>query len=185
MTPRHTLGILALIATSLGSVSGATLEKLTTDDLVQKSTDIVRAKVISASTSYRGTAGRGGMIYTHYTLQIVERWKGLDGVRMDLAVPGGTVGNIRQTFPGAPTLEPSIEYVFFLWTSRTGLTQIMGLSQGLLTEKVDASGATILYRNASAEPMVDSAGTPVTDSGFRLPLAAFRTTMQSYGLASK
>lgn len=185
MTPPRILPALAFVASSLFALRAATLERLSTSDLVQKSTDIVRAKVLGSTMSFRGTPGRGGVIYTHYTLQVVERWKGTTAARMDVAIPGGAVQNIRQTFPGAPGLDQNVEYVFFLWTSRSGLTQIMGLSQGLLAEKVDAAGATILYRNAANEPMVDSAGNPVSDSVFTMPLTAFRTTMLSYGLVGK
>ena len=173
------------VACALATVQAATLERLATADLVQKSTDVVRAKVLGYDTSFRGTPGRGGIVYTHYTVQVIERWKGTLAARMDVAVPGGSLGNVRQTFPGAPTLEQNVEYVFFLWTSRSGLTQIMGLSQGLMSEKVDARGETVLHRHASAEPMVDSSGQAVSDTSFSMSLSAFRSTMQSYGLVGK
>jgi hypothetical protein len=185
MSRPRILTICVLAACTLASLQAATLERLSTADLVQKSTDVVRAKVVGYDTRFRGTAGRGGILYTHYTVQVLERWKGDPAARMDVAVPGGTLQNVRQTFPGAPTLEQGVEYVFFLWTSRSGLTQIMGLSQGLLSEKVDAGGATVLCRNASSEPMVDSSGQAVSDTSLTMPLSAFRTTMQSYGLVGK
>ncbi len=174
-----------LAACTLATLQAATLERLSTADLVEKSTDVVRAKVLGYETRFRGTPGRGGILYTHYTVQVLERWKGNPAARMDVAVPGGSLHNVRQTFPGTPTLEQNVEYVFFLWTSRSGLTQIMGLSQGLLREKVDASGETVLRRNASAEPMVDSSGHSVSDTSFTMSLSAFRGTMQSYGLVGK
>ena len=152
-------------------------------DMVQKSTDIVRARVLATSASVRGTPGRG-IIYTHYKVQVLERWKGNGVSQMDVAVAGGSMQNIRQTFPGTPTLEQNSEYVLFLWTSRTGLTQIIGLSQGLMNEKVDASGETVLWRGASSEPMVDVSGNPVKDSPFTTNLNDFRATMHGYGLAA-
>ena len=182
--PRITVACV-LAACTLATLEAATLERLTTADLVQKSTDIVRAKVLGYDTSFRGTPGRGGILYTHYTVQVLERWKGNPAAQMDVAVPGGYLQNVRQTFPGAPTLDQNVEYVFFLWTSRSGLTQIMGLSQGLLIEKVDAGGDIVLSRNASSEPMVDSSGQAVSDTSFTMSLSAFRSTMQSYGLVGK
>jgi hypothetical protein len=160
----------------------ATLERLSMSDMVQKSMDIVRARVLGSSVSFRGTPGRG-IIYTHYTVQVIERWKGNTATQLDVAVPGGAVQNIRQSFPGSPTLAQNSEYVLFLWTSKTGLTQILGLSQGLMNEKVDASGNAVLWRGASDEPMVDGSGNSVTNSPFVTSLTEFRATMRNYGLA--
>ena len=125
------------------------------------------------------------MIYTHYAIQVLERWKGNAAATMDVAVPGGTVQNFRQTFPGAPTLNQNSEYVFYLWTGRSGLTQIIGLSQGLLNVEVNASGQTILARSAASEPMVDTSGKSVTDTAYSTSLSDFRTLMRSYGLVEK
>ena len=160
--------------------SAASLERLSMDDMVQKSTDIVRAHVVNSSESFRGRT-----IYTHYTLQVEERWKGNAVSQMDVAVPGGAVRNIRQTFPGAPVLNQGSEYVFFLWTSRSGLTLIIGLSQGLMNVNVDASGSTVLWRGAATEPMVDGSGNSVTDAPFSTSLPTFRTMMRGYGLVAK
>jgi hypothetical protein len=165
------------------AVQAATLERLTMDDMVQKSTAIVRARVLSSAASFRGTPlGRSGMIYTHYTVQVLEQWKGEAASRMDVAVPGGFAQGVRQSFPGAPVLALNSEYVLFLWTSRSGLTQILGLSQGLMGLRPDTSGKMLVSRNASREPMVDAAGRAVPDSGFNMSLAEFRETMSRYGL---
>jgi hypothetical protein len=126
------------------------------------------------------------MIYTHYSVQVLERWKGTSSSsRVDVAVPGGAVQKIRQTFPGAPALTQNAEYVFFLWTSPSGLTQILGLSQGLLNEQVDAGGSTQVVRGPTTEPILDSSGKPVTDSGFSMSLVEFRSLMSGYGLVGK
>ncbi len=164
-------------------IPAATLERLSMDDMVEKSTAIVRARVLSSSASFRGTpVGRSGMIYTHYTIQVLERWKGSTADRMDVAVPGGFAQGIRQMFPGTPTLQSSSEYVLFLWTSRSGLTQIIGLSQGLMSLRVDASGKSVVSRSASSEPMVDAEGRPITDRGLNMSLSEFRAAMGRYGL---
>jgi hypothetical protein len=183
---RVRLPIAIAIWTSLAGLGvAATLERLSMDDMVQKSTDIVRVRVLGSSPSYRGAAGRAATIYTHYTVQVEERWKGSAAQQMDVAVPGGTIQNVRQTFPGAPVLEQGSEYVLFLWTSPTGLTQIIGLSQGLLNLKVDASGSPLLRRGPVTETMVDALGNVVVDAPFSTTLTAFRTTMRGYGLVSK
>jgi hypothetical protein len=174
----------ALTASLAALVPAATLERLSTTDMVQQSTDIVRGRVLSSFTGIRGTPGRG-IIYTHYTVQVKERWKGNSGSTIDVAIPGGTAQNLQQTFPGTPTLTQNAEYVFYLWTGRSGITQIIGLSQGLLNVQVDASGQTVLWRGAASEPMVDTAGKSVTDTAYTTSLNDFRTTMRGFGLVDK
>ena len=163
----HRLFILALVlATAAGA---ATLQKLSLDEMIAQSTDIVRAKVGASSASFRGSANRAGMIYTHYTLTVSERYKGTGSTSLDVAVPGGTAQGYRQVFSGAPTLNAGDEFVFFLWTSRTGLTQIIGLTQGLFTLTTSGTGAQMLKRSVSSEVMLDPAtGKPVVDAGLAI-----------------
>ena len=92
----------------------ATLERLSFDDMVVKSTAIVRGKV---ANSYAAFSGR--VIYTHYSVQVIETLKGAASASVDVAVPGGVANNLRQTFSGAPELRPGAEFVFFLWTGRS------------------------------------------------------------------
>ena len=171
-----------MVACLAGALHAATLERLSLDDMVTKSTDIVRGRVVGSTASFRGTPTRGGIIYTFFTVEVAERWKGGGGSRIDIAVPGGTVVNLRQTFAGSPSLLPATDYVFFLWTSPSGLNQIIGLSQGLMSLKVDASGKATLVRAAATEPMVDAYGRPVTDTGFSMSVQDFRSAMNRYGL---
>jgi len=161
-----------LIAAFVLPACAATLEKLSMDKLIGQSTQIVRGKITGVSSSFRGTVGRGGMIYTHYSVSVMERYKGLPSSKLDVAVPGGTAQGYRQVFAGAPSLNVDEEFVLFLWTSRSGLTQVIGLTQGLFTMKVDASGKQVLSRDASSEPMLDPAtGRAVADSGAKLSLS--------------
>jgi hypothetical protein len=96
------------------------------------------------------------MIYTWYSLQVIETLKG--GARTEVAVPGGAVDRFRQTIAGAPELKSGDEYVFFIWTSRSGLPQIIGLTQGLLTVNIASTGKRTASRAPTAETMID----PVT-----------------------
>jgi hypothetical protein len=140
--------ILGLIATQL---SATTLERLSLDEMAQKSTEIVSARVIGSSATTRGP-----VLYTRYRIQVVQRWKGAPAQEMDVCVPGGRQGAVRQTFAGAPKLADGEEYLLFLWTSKSGLTQVIGLSQGLFEMKRDAKGEVMVSRNASSETMVDA-----------------------------
>jgi hypothetical protein len=144
----------------MGPLGASTLEKLTLNDMIDKSTSIVHGKVVG--NTY--TTTKGSTIYTHYTVQVTDRWKGSGSSTVDVVVPGGVAGSERQVFSGAPKLVAGSDYVLFLWTSASGLTHIVGLSQGLLEVKVDANGKSTVVRAASAEEMVDAAGKTVTDS---------------------
>jgi hypothetical protein len=160
------VGALALCAIA----SATTLELLTLDDMIVKSTDIVRCRVMSASASFRGIPGRGGAIYTHYTVAVTNRWKGKNATQMDVAVPGGVAQGIRQIASGSPTPQIGSEYVMFLWTSRSGLTQIIGLSQGLF--KIETITGTTYLTRAPADALIldPKTGQPVQDSNMTISL---------------
>jgi hypothetical protein len=137
-----------------------TLQRLSLADMISKSTAIVHAK---ATGSY--TAFRGGDIYTYYQFQVSQTLKpaGAPTQVLQVAVPGGASGGVRQIVPGAPNINIGTDYVLFLWTSPRGLTQIIGLSQGLFRMTSDPAGNAIMVRPASTEPMLDANGNAVTD----------------------
>ena len=101
--------------------------------------------------------------------------KGSAGDRADVVVAGGTVGRTTQTFPGSPSLTTGQEYVFCLWKSKSGLTHVMGLSQGLFDVGKDAlSGEAMISRGATDSAMLDGAtGRPVMDRPVRMRLRDF------------
>jgi hypothetical protein len=169
------LAVVTMVALGLcASVRGATLEYLSMDDMIAKSTGIVRARVTDVSTDVRGPRGRA-TIYTRYSLAVSETFKGPTSARLDVAAPGGAANGLRQTFPGAPTLKRGEEYVVFFWTSRSGLTQIIGLSQGLFTIKAGSDGKPVAARSASSEPMIAADGSPRRDEARSISLADLRS----------
>lgn len=141
------------LALGFAPLRAATLERLSLDDMIAKSTAIVRGRVTGSVAAFRGP-----IIYTHYTVQVLDRWKGAVQSTMDVAVPGGTADGYRQIFSGSPQLAQGDEYLLFLWTSRSGLTQIIGLTQGIFQLSKDSSGVTLAVRGASSETMLE----PVT-----------------------
>jgi hypothetical protein len=153
---------------------GSTLQRLSLTDMIQKSTLVVRGTV------QKGTSAelRGSLIYTHYHLTVTAAFKGTPGSPVDIAVPGGVLNGMQQPVAGAPALTPGQDYIIFLWTSKTGLTQIIGLSQGLFTVTT-SGGQPIVSRGASSSPMVDSAGQSVTDSNIQMPLSQLVSTIQA------
>ncbi|MCS7024564.1 MAG: hypothetical protein NZV14_07165 [Bryobacteraceae bacterium] len=151
--------ILVQLLVLSGLASAATLEKLSLEEMIQKSTEIVSGTVTGSSTLQRGP-----VIYTRYRIRVSDQWKGAPAKELEVHVPGGKLGSLSQTFSGAPRLQEGTEYVFFLWSSRSGLTQVIGLSQGLFGLKRESSGEITLIRQASGEMMLDSSGRLVEDT---------------------
>ena len=163
--------IFVLAASVLAALSNeapaATLQQLSLSDMALQSTAIVRARVVSSSASFTGST-----IYTHYKLQVSETWKGT--APAEVMIPGGVAGGYRQSFPGAPQLQSGADYVLFLWTSKAGITHIIGLTQGLFSLAPQADGSATANRGASGETMLDAKGVQVEDRGMSLGLAALK-----------
>ncbi len=157
---------LALLCT-LVPAWATTLEKLSVDEMVQKSTAIVRGRSLGSATTQRGS-----LIYTVYRLQVSQVLKGslTPGATTEVYVPGGIYGGFRQSFAGSPTLNPGTDYVVFLWTSPRGTTQVIGLGQGVFDVKLSSSGEPVLSRGPLEADMVDGTGRSVNDQGLKLTL---------------
>ena len=167
---------LLLMLSVLVPVQAATLERMSLDDVIGKSTAIVRGRVAG---SY--VAQHGQVIYTHYTIAVSERMKGAVETQADVVVAGGTIGRKTQTFPGSPSLATGQEYVLCLWKSKSGLTHVMGLSQGLFDVKTDAPGGEVTISRGAAESVMLDGGTgrPVMDRPVRMRLRDFNARVLS------
>jgi hypothetical protein len=121
-----------------------TLRRASLDDLIQTSTSIVRARVAGSITTQQGP-----LVYTHYTIQVLDRWKGTVADQVDVQVPQAA---------GAPQFTKGAEYVLFLWTGPSGANHVLGLTQGALDVTKDAVGNTIVIRQPTEAMVLD----PVT-----------------------
>ncbi|HTP34161.1 MAG TPA: hypothetical protein VMJ75_18415 [Candidatus Acidoferrales bacterium] len=158
----------------------ATLERLSLDDLTVKSTAIVRGTVGDS-----WTATTDGIIYTHYRIQVSETLKGSSSSSVEVMIPGGALNGLHQTFAGAPTLTKGAEFVFFLWTSKAGITWITGLTQGLFALPGDGSSDPTASRPASAELILDPrTARQVKDSPVSMRLSELRSRVAA-ALAAK
>jgi hypothetical protein len=159
-----------------GAAGATTLQQLSLNDLIVKSTIVVRAKVTGSYGAFRGPD-----VYTFYKLQISETLKPAAGqttARIEVAVPGGLAQNVKQSVPGAPTLTIGGDYIFFLWTGPNTLTQILGLSQGLFQVTQDASGNPLITRQPATETMLDRNGASVADQKLTLRLSEVRAQIR-------
>jgi hypothetical protein len=148
--------------------SATILQQLTFEEMAQKSTLIVRAKVTSS-----GGVVRGGEVFTIYRFETLETLKS-SRPASELAVAGGIAGGIRQVVAGSPILHPGPEYVFFLWTGPSGLAQLLGMSQGLFTVERNKPGDARASRMAAGEQMLDSSGRAVRDEALSMPWAELK-----------
>lgn len=157
------------------SAAAATLQQLSLDQMTQSATAIVRARVMGSSASFTGST-----IYTHYKLQISETWKGSPGT--EVMIPGGVANGYRQSFPGMPALQTGGEYVLFLWkSSTTGITHVVGLSQGIFNVTQQADGSIQAGRPVIGETMLDAAGHPARDHAVQMQLADMKARVAPAG----
>ncbi len=165
---------LCFLFVALAPLHAATLERLSLEEMIQKSTQIVRGRMVSSRTALRGP-----VVYTFVQVQVVDRWKGPAADRVEVAIPGGAYGRLQQSFSGAPALEPGLDYLLFLWTGRNGITQVIGLSQGVFQVRTGPDGALLVERAASREVMLDGrTGLPVQDVAISMPLEELRNQVR-------
>jgi hypothetical protein len=155
------------LALCLAPAWGATLQLLSLNDLIAKSTTIVQAQVTGSSAAYTGA-----VIYTHYKVSVVAQWKGAAQSTIDVMVPGGTVKGVRQTYPGVPQLVAGQQYVLFLWTSSKGAIYPMGFTQGVFNLLQDASGNITVAQMPTTETILaPGTGQAVRSQPISIPLA--------------
>lgn len=163
------LVVCCLLALAAGQGTSATLEKLSVEEMAQKSTLIVRGRVT-------GCAGelKQSVIYTSCTVAVSERWKGQSGAQVRFVIPGGRASGLVQTFTGTPKMNDGGEYVLFLWAGRSGVNQVIGMSQGVFDLQKDAKGQLVVTRSATSERMVDKTGAEVQDEPIRAGVVELR-----------
>jgi len=178
--PRFLL-LAAVLSTGIAPLGSATLERLSMDDLIARSTAIVRGQVIGSWAAFTGS-----IVYTHYKIQVGETFKGPAQGLVEIVVTGGSINGVHQSFAGSPTLSVGDEFVFFLWTSKAGLTQIMGLTQGLFALPGDGSSDPTATRPPTRELMLDPAtARPVKDSALSMRLSVLRSRIAKTLAAGK
>jgi hypothetical protein len=166
---------LGLLLVALAAVQGATMEYLSPDDMIDQSTAIVRARVLDSSARLHGP-----LVYTHFAVSVLERLKGRGPSQLDVVVPGGEASGVRQTFAGAPMLTAGSDYLLFLWTGTSGLTHVLGYSQGVFHIRVDGAGEVSAERPASGEIMLEpGTGRRVADQPVQIRLSELRSRISS------
>ena len=133
------------------------------------STEIVQGMVTGSYTALSGKT-----IFTHYKIQVAERWKGAANATTDVAIPGGSFNKLRQSFAGVPVLQTGQTYLLFLWQGASGPNQPVGLNQGIFEIEPGGSESAMAFRPASGETMLDAVHKPVVDRPVRMRLTEMR-----------
>ncbi len=157
------------------SVPASTLQHLTLEQMAKKSTEVVVGKAIQCSPELKGK-----LVYTTCLLNVAERWKSSpERNATSFSLPGGSVNGIHQQFSGVPDIQLNKDYVFFLWTGPSGMTQIIGLSQGALSIEKTSDGVPMAVRTPQGKSrMLNHQGKSVWDEGVDLPLSQLRNKVQ-------
>lgn len=144
---------------SFAPLRAATLERLSLDDMIQKSTAIVRGRIGNSFAALRGD-----VVYTHFVVTVSETLKGANQGSVEIMVPGGAAGGIRQVYSGVAQLIEGKEYVLFLWTGKSGITQLIGFSQGVFELPKNASNQAMAVQQTTSATMVDPASRQVVSN---------------------
>lgn len=155
------------------AAQAATLQRLTLDDLSANASQIVYGPV---TNSY--AVRTGDTIQTHYQVSVQQRWKGAGSSTVEVVLPGGVASGARQSFAGVPALQTGKAYLMYLWAGKSGVNQLLGLTQGLFNVTSSADGTLVASRTASAELMLDAQGKKVQDQSFSMPLKEMNKRVQ-------
>ena len=169
----RTSRLIPVFLTAIAAISqAATLQQLSMDQMSRSATAVVRARLVNSSVTVSGST-----TYTHYKLSVSEVWKGVAPV--DVVLPGGSLNGRTQSFPGVPEVSAGTEYILFLWTApSTGLTHLVGLTQGLFEIAPQADGSALAARRESGELMLDSQGRRVSDQAVSMKLTEMKARVR-------
>jgi hypothetical protein len=141
---------LALVVFGAAVATATTVQKFSLQELTQKSSAIVMAKV---EDTYSRREVQGGEIYTYITLRVLEPVKGMKGeTSVTIRQIGGRVDNIESIVSGMPSFRKDEEVVLFL-TARdvAGYPWVMGLEQGKYSVVTDEKGRKSVRNELSDE----------------------------------
>src|ERR1044071_1302947 len=115
------------------------------DDLIIGARAIVRAKVLSVSSSF----DEQNRIYTYITLRVREVIKGrITDRRIVIKEPGGQVGDQGSTIFGAPEFRPGEEVLLYLDTWNDGSLRVHQMFLGKFTVIADPqTGRRLVVRD--------------------------------------
>jgi hypothetical protein len=170
--------ILVLAAASLAPLEAVTLSPMTFEQLVDEATAVVYARV--ADVRGRWTADRRN-IESIVSLDALRYLKGNLGESVEVRVPGGQAGGMRQVMPGAPVLREGELVVAFVGAQGPAIPTLVGFTQGLFRVVVDARSGSAYVTPPPLK--ASAAGAILRGAAHRrtLTVAAFAAEVEAQG----
>ena len=97
MTCHRLVPVFVILTTSWSAA--ATLERMSLEDLAGQSTSIIRGQAGETRVTRQGA-----LLYTISRVEVLRQWKGDPVDSIEVALPGGQLGELRQRFGGVPQL---------------------------------------------------------------------------------
>jgi hypothetical protein len=160
-----------LLAVLLASTAyAATVKILTLDEMTGASSVVVQGRILASRSDWIN--GKSSLIVTYYTVQADSYLKGDLGRTFELTEPGGNVGIVSASVPGAPTFQVGEQVVLFVQTNGSrNIHQAIGFEQGVFRVRRDpASGALAVNHSqplAKGGQIVASDENPSLETGSR------------------
>jgi len=174
------LGLTLALTLTPSMLSASIVVPATLDELSTEADLVVHGRVAGVETRQAPETRRVERVVT---IDVLRSLKGSAEGHVFVVLPGGTYGRYRTIVPGVPELTAGEEVVLFLRTSAAGVPQLVGLSQGLLRVRLDASGQRLVLAPVDAGrdgPVVRGA----TDRGPQ-PLALIESRIARVVLAQR
>jgi len=170
----------ALLILSLASRLGATtVLRMDLDDLTAESHAIAHGRIVAARAEW--DAART-LIYTVYTVEVLEYLKGGPGPLLEVREPGGELDGLNMTAAGVPVFAIGEEAVLFLWTDPRGRQQVTGFEQGAVRVQTDSQTGAKTARRAlrlgsARGPSSPAAPSPLTNPSLSLLFNQIRSSV--------
>jgi hypothetical protein len=133
------------------SAWAATLKILTLDEMTQASSAVVQGRILASRSDWLD--GKGSLIVTYYTVQADSYLKGNLGRTFQLTEPGGTVGMISGSVPGAPSFQVGEQVLLFIETGGSrNIHQAIGFEQGVFRVQRDARNGALTVNHS--QPLI-------------------------------
>ena len=147
-----------------------TMVSMSMEQLIQASSDIVQARVVSQVSAWNATHTQ---IATITSLAVSQSLKGNASSTIQVQQLGGTVDYVTQSIMGDVSFRPQSEYVLFLEPADGSTYHVVGMSQGVYPVYRDATShdeRVVLPANqAPVQSLVSGGGNPAGT----VPLSGF------------
>ncbi len=139
MVTRIIFGAAVILVLLTAAASGATVRRMSFEELLLRSDCVVYGVVMSARSYLDSPTGN---IWTETEIKVLDGPKGQPGNKVMVVEPGGVLGEIAHVFPGVPRFSRQQEVVVFLYSAGVNRFRVTGLRQGMYSVAEDKATGT-------------------------------------------